>query len=318
MEAIAEILEYPWRALPDSVIDQDIASMLSLNERKMLHWLAAHVALHESCIVDAGCFIGGSTASLASGLAFNRTRAPASRIVVYDIFVAPDEAWSLRHLPGRGPGHSIRDLFDANLSRFAALLDVRAGDFADATPPDGKIAICFLDIAKSWELNDRAVSELFAHLVPGRSILIQQDYNDHSCPWVNVTMARFAEHFTYLCDEGSSRVYRYERPIPQQEFERPLRDLGMEQIIALARQEADTCGNEISRFFNLVSLGWLIFEEHGADAAISHLQSISHLQPWHSDEPYVQIPIGGIRLVSDIAGLRSYEKRVYQRDMAAS
>ena len=61
-------LEYlarrPWRGVclpPDAV---GIPTMLSKTERKLLYTLAREYASGEGAIVDAGCFLGGSTAAL--------------------------------------------------------------------------------------------------------------------------------------------------------------------------------------------------------------------------------------------------------------
>ena len=212
-----------WGGMPDCVVEQSVPSMLSITERKMLCWLAAHVQVFDGCIVDAGAFVGGSTFALATGLKKNPSFDGKRRLVVYDKFIVPNEPVTLGYLPGYRPGDSVLGLFDSNIKQFSDLLDVRRGDFLRRRAPKENICLCFIDIAKTWELNDAVVAKLFPLLVPGLSVVVQQDYNDHSCPWVNMTMARFRDHFEWLCDDNGSRVFIYTRRIPIDDLQRPLR-----------------------------------------------------------------------------------------------
>jgi hypothetical protein len=47
----------------------------------------------------------------------------------------------------------------------------------------------------------------FPRLIPGRSVLIQQDYGWRYYQWGNVMMEVFKDHFTVLDDVAASRVY---------------------------------------------------------------------------------------------------------------
>jgi hypothetical protein len=304
----------PWYELPDDVLDRSVHSMLSVSELKMLLWSAEHISLEQGCIVDAGCFLGGSTMALCRGLARNRAVGDKQKkIVVYDMFITPNEGYSLNAIGrGRRPGDSVRDLFDLNLVNYAPFLDVREGDFLQQYGPSDAVHLCFVDIAKTWEVNDHIVKILFGKLVPGTSILIQQDYNDHSCPWVNLTMARFADHFDYLCDVAGSRVYSYKSAIPSERLSVSLRaeqDPG--QLMQLMEEEAANSGNELSHFFNLCTAAWLIFELEGYKAAKAHLRRIAPSQPWTSDEPYAELVLRSIEHVGTVENLRRYERNYF-------
>jgi hypothetical protein len=297
----------PWAAFPDSMVAVHIPSMLSLTERKMLQWFAARVPLDQrACVVDAGAFLGGSTYALAAGLR-ERGKDHRGRLFVYDMFVAPNHGWSLERMPGRRPGQSVRDIFDRNLAEQADLIDVHSGDFLDQVPPDRPIALLFVDIAKTWEINDRIVAQYFSRLIPGTSIVIQQDYNDHSCPWVNMTMARFADHFEYVCDDSGSRVFRYWEPIASAELRRPLCSFSRQERAAMMRRAIADSRSELSLFFNKVTAAWLMFEDDGAPNAISYLETISSDQPWQSALPYATEVAGTMRMLKDADGLRRHQ-----------
>lgn len=309
------IRQYPWYQAPDADVDCSVFSMLSIHERKMLAWLARHLPFGDACIVDAGCFLGGSTVALCHGLAGNPVADKSGKIVVYDMFVAPRNKYSLDAIGnGRTPGETVLDLFEANVATWRPFLDVRVGDFGEHAAPRDRIGLCFIDIAKTCDLNDHVVRTLFPRLIPGRSILIQQDYNDHSCPWVNVTMSRFAGHFEHLADVLSSRVYLYGSSIPPERLATPLRtEHSPESLLGLMDREIETCGNDVSRFFNQCSKAWLLFEFHGAEAAIAHLHSISPDQPWASSVPYANLVIEAIRVLRTADGLERHHRDYFHR-----
>lgn len=312
---VTDIKQYPWRVAPEVQVDESVFSMLSVQERKMLNWLARNLPIGDVCIVDAGCFLGGSTVALCRGLAGNPGLEKLGKIHVFDMFVAPRNQYSLHAIGnGRKPGDCVRDLFDSNVGEFYPFLNVKAGDVRQQAAPQQSIGLLFVDIAKDWDINDYVVKTLISKLVPKRSILIQQDYNDHSCPWINVTMQRFADHFEHLVDVGSSRVYLYNAPIPPDRLATPMRaEHSSGSILQLMDREIQTCGNSISHFFNLCTKSWLLFEFEGAEAAIAHLQAIASKQPWASPEPYVNIVINSILALRTAEGFKRHQQTYFER-----
>ena len=63
-EPLRRLIRRPWRdlTLPSDAVG--IPTMLSKDERRLLYGLAREHASGEGAIVDAGCFLGGSTAAL--------------------------------------------------------------------------------------------------------------------------------------------------------------------------------------------------------------------------------------------------------------
>ena len=89
-------------------------SMLGNNERRMLHWWARELPLTDSgYIVDAGCFLGGSTNAFVTGLAKNPyVQEKFWRIHAYDMFIAPRENYSLELIcHSKVPGDSVIEMF---------------------------------------------------------------------------------------------------------------------------------------------------------------------------------------------------------------
>jgi hypothetical protein len=55
--------------------------------------------------------------------------------------------------------------------------------------------VLFVDIAKSWSLNEVVVRQFFPCLLPGRSVVVQQDYAFAFQPWIAITMEHLSDHF---------------------------------------------------------------------------------------------------------------------------
>jgi hypothetical protein len=284
-----------------------VTTMLSDSELKMLHWLARELPVGaDACIVDAGCFLGGSTAALASGLSLK----PGSAIIhSYDIFLAPNDRYSQGLIGGRPPGTSVFDLYEANIRPFRDMIVPHIGDFTTAPLPQEKIGILFVDVAKSWELNERVIRGYFPKLIPGRSIVVQQDHNDHSCPWVNITMEHYSRYFEFLSDDSGSRLFLCTGQVAPDA--NPLREsLSMHAMLDLLRAAAGRSRHPIPAYMTLITGAWIVFEFDGVEAASAYLEGLPP-QPWSSAEPYINGVRDGMNHLGDASGLRRYSDQYF-------
>lgn len=202
--------------VPDS---RPLTTMLRSDERALLFYLASQCSRDLGCIVDAGCFLGGSTTALALGVRARQRKAghaTRTRIHSYDLFEA--EEWTIgKFLPASfSPGQSFRSLFDENISDVAEFIEVHAGDITSAPWSGGPIEILFIDCAKHWVVSDFITAHFFKSLIPGHSIVIQQDYIwDCWNAWIHITMEYYADYFRILTHTPvNSVVFLYEREIP--------------------------------------------------------------------------------------------------------
>lgn len=239
--------QHDWnRSVGLEQIPKDIPSMILWEEQRLLHWLAREWYQGEGAIVDLGCFVGSSTLSFISGL---EARPPERRIrcrpVIhsYDMFITPDDPYTFERLPpGRRKGDSFRDVFDGNLGAHASWVDVHAGDLRKLGWGNGPIALCFLDICKCWSTNQAVFEHFFPHLIPGRSIVIQQDFNHPWSPWIPIGMQWLAPWFEIIGEEASSRIYLLKERIPWERLNTQLRiELSLAQKIELL--EASIAGS---------------------------------------------------------------------------
>lgn len=191
------------RSVPEACVG--VATMLMPDELRLLDFLAGDYFEGRGLIVDAGCFLGGSTLALASGL---RRRGLGDKVLhVYDLFEVEDWTRGVYFPASVAANDSTRPLFNRNVAGFADLIDVHEGDIMRATGPAGPVEILFIDVAKHWTVCDRLTEIFFPSLIPGRSIVVQQDYlYHHWVGWLHITMEHFADHFERLCDTGRNSV----------------------------------------------------------------------------------------------------------------
>src|SRR5919202_1247905 len=87
---LRDLVRRPWRdaALPPDAVG--IPTMLSKMERRVLYSLARDYATGEGAVVDAGSFLGGSTAALLAGIRDRPEPWAGPPIASYDLFRVDD------------------------------------------------------------------------------------------------------------------------------------------------------------------------------------------------------------------------------------
>jgi hypothetical protein len=187
----------PWEARPMPA-EARVPSMLTDLELNYLHWLAAAAYRGAGRVVELGCFLGGSTAALVTGLAANpRATAP---LLTYDAFILDE--WSNRFLPTPyRPGESFRPLFDIHLRDRLDRITVREGwiptDLARADEPSlypeqEAIEILFIDAAKRPAVH-HTILRCFGRHLADDAIVVQQDFKDPNCYWLPLDMTALGD-----------------------------------------------------------------------------------------------------------------------------
>src|SRR6266545_1241208 len=132
-DRLRDLVRRPWRDVvlpPDAV---GIPTMLSKTERKLLYSLARDHAGGEAAIVDAGCFLGGSTAALLAGVRDRVQSWVGPPVESYDLFRI--EAFTIPKFfatdRGARVGDSFRPRFDAHVARFDLPHVVHEGDITE-------------------------------------------------------------------------------------------------------------------------------------------------------------------------------------------
>lgn len=230
----------PWNAAPVPDAVHRPVGMIGPEERRALWWLAREM-LGDGAIVDAGCFLGASTFCLAAGAAASPRSAGRRGPIVhaFDYFAAIDEyvAESIsQQVRPTHTGDSYLDVFMGQVAPYAEIVRAVPGDFLQATWNEGPIDLLFVDVAKTEALNAHTVGMLFPSLVPGRSVIVQQDFHHCWHPAIHVAMEFLAEELIELDEriEHQSRLWLLDRPIPAEKIRRLAgRELGAAERLAL-------------------------------------------------------------------------------------
>jgi Methyltransferase domain len=269
--------------------------MLSYDERALLHWAARVGAPKSGAIVDAGCFLGGSTLSLGHGLLRRQTDSvsqPGGGVTVhsFDLFRVGEER-ERTYFDETFPfevGASTLELYRANIAGVRDRVTVHAGDINDVDPWNQDISLLFIDIAKSWQTNDTILRRFFPHLTPG-AIVVQQDLVHFGHPWCAITMELLADKFEYLGFVSfSSAVYALRSPIAPSELPADIVGrLSAERVVSLIERCAARIGDPQSGYLRLAAATALVYygrfgEAREVIARVSH-DPASVALPWISD-----------------------------------
>jgi hypothetical protein len=216
-ESQASVSGWRGRGMPASCAG--VPTMLVPDELRLLHYLAEERYSGEGAIVDAGCFLGGSTVALADGLRRNlRRRGHDEEKLIHSYDRFEIEGWTIGSFfsASAQAGESFKPLFDRNVKPYASLVEVHPGDVRLSPWEGSAIEILFIDVAKHWTVCDWLTWQFFPHLIPGKSLVIQQDYlYHHWVAWIHVTMEFYSDYFEYVCDtDVNSVVFLNTKPIP--------------------------------------------------------------------------------------------------------
>jgi hypothetical protein len=203
----------------------------------------------EGLVVDAGCFVGASTLALCRGLAGNAV--PDGRFVVaIDRFVVADR-YILDSLMNAGKdvnyGESFLGFFLDTVREYVDHIDVRAGDVTNIGRITSPIELLTIDIAKSPATLAYGLRSWFQRLIPGKSVVVHQDFYGPAQPWIAVTMGMLLDYFQLMGGRvGESATFRCIKEIPRSAIEQaisvqPASDeglLALDRIAALVDPES--------------------------------------------------------------------------------
>jgi hypothetical protein len=215
-----------------------IPTMIGREERNYLHWLGRQVWSGAGCVLEIGPWLGGSTACLASGMIASGHKT-SGMLRVFDNFIWREFMTHRAELP-LAVGESFEAFFQKHVAPWAetirslrcSLPDERVQDdefvanFRGESEPDlptfawdasEPVEILFLDGAKSWRGLRWLLLEVHASLLPGKSLLVCQDFKDWVSYWVPAIMVRLREHLEPVHNvlHGDTVAFRLRSPIPR-------------------------------------------------------------------------------------------------------
>ena len=293
-DPLRRLIDRPWRDVqlpPDAV---GIPTMLSKAERRLLYSLARDYASGDGALVDAGCFLGGSTAALLAGVRDRPRRWSGPPVASYDLFRV-DTYMLPKFFSGDGtlpPGETFGPKFDAHVARFDVPHVVHEGDITTIGWDGGPIDVLFLDVLKSWEINDAVLRDFFPSLVPGRSVIVHQDYGWGDTPWIPITVELLRDSLV-LIDwmEWGSHVFFVENELPADVLENGVGNLDLDTKLELSDRAVARAEGWVQGMLE-VSRALLVAERDGSRAALAELAAIHERHPAH---PFVLSCIDDVR-----------------------
>ena len=263
-------------------------SMMSPVEREVLYGLASKYYTGKGRIVDAGVFLGASTRIFGKGI-----RANTEKTKILKKYKKPCVTFEHGQLGGGMPKFFERHGVDTSLiegTSFAPLLkkmikdvrplvDLRIGDILSETWGDEPIEILFLDVVKSYDINAFTLKNFFPRLIPGRSILIQQDYFIDRLPFLKMSQESLAPYFEYIGNAQSSGYFLLKKKIPKKVLAKAANPNGFEfdEKISLIEQCAERVSFDSDRtYMTLLSKVIQTLQDRGYDAAVEMLNAINN------------------------------------------
>jgi len=271
------LVRRPWRDVPLPPDATGIPTMLSKLERRLLYSLARDYA-GEGAIVDAGSFLGGSTAALLAGVRDRPEPWSGPPVASYDLFQVDEYMVPKFFADDRSVqlGDSFRPRFDAHVARFGDVPHVvHEGDITKLGWSDGPIDVLFLDILKSWEINDAVLRDFFPSLVPGRSVIVHQDYGWGDTPWIPVTVELMRESLVLLdWMEWGTHVFFVAEELPAELLGYGVAGLELDRKVQLLEDAARRAEGWVLGMLE-ISRALLIADRDGPDAALAELDAIA-------------------------------------------
>jgi hypothetical protein len=172
-------------------------------------------------VVDLGSWLGSTTLALLKGLSNNNAFVQSKHLVhCYDLFIW--ESWmdsSVRGTELEGkfkPGDSFVDEFNKRIQKYKSKTKTYAQDLTKTTWTAGDIEFLLVDAMKTPELVTAIYSTFFPALIPGKSYVLQQDFNHFYTSWVHLFHYHYKNFLVFNEDveASGSTLFYYKEAIP--------------------------------------------------------------------------------------------------------
>ena len=159
-------------------------AMTTANELLFLDRYSRHAYSGRGKIVDLGCWLGATSAALADGLSGGPYAETQSVVEAYDLFEWQEWMNPIKEGIGAKVAFRVGECFHSHVLKGLAIygkrVSVRKVDLTSYRPPDDwQIEFLFIDAMKTWRLAKSIAASFFPHLMPGDSLVVQQDFAFH-------------------------------------------------------------------------------------------------------------------------------------------
>jgi O-methyltransferase len=218
------VIDFPNKQHPKDALSSRF-SMMSQAEQQYITDYCQNSFANQGKIVELGCWLGSGTLAMAQGLV-NGGKTPEPLIHAYDIFI-----WDNSMTPFLGgqplqkpleTGDSFLDQYLIEIEPCKDWVQLHAGDLLQETWTDGPIEFLFVDAMKSWTLSQHIVKQFFTALIPGKSIVLHQDFAYFGTYWIPLIMYRLRDYFQPVTDipEAWGVAFQLTQALPAKDLDR--------------------------------------------------------------------------------------------------
>ncbi len=155
-------------------------------------------------LIDLGCWYGATTFSLARGLTRNRQAKNNRVIEAFDLFIWRKAMEAEAEKIGMPRRYRVGESFYLDVLRllepYKEVVRLHQQDLLQYKPTPLPVEFLFVDAMKSWKLAEKIIANFFPLLIPGKSIVVQQDFIFHQpiAATNHLLMWRLRDHFDWL------------------------------------------------------------------------------------------------------------------------
>ncbi len=287
---------------------RNVPSMMTSEEKTLLYNLARYYFSDQGCIIDAGIFLGASTTCFAEGLLksgkpLTSRRKPIRSFEwgICDTFTATLFN-SIYKTDSYSEGSNFCHLCADNLSYIKNMVELSFGDITDTSKHfDEPIEILFLDVCKTPTVNFNVTRNFFTKLIPGRSVIVHQDFFFEWLPWIHVTMGHLAPYVEFLGGVSNSAVYLLKEPIPQDLLDYDVwHETAASDALSLFEKSIPEGLSDGETYMLSLAKSYAIGLLIGFDEAIQYLVTLRSPGPAFNDLPFM--PSTVVKMLDNLAG----------------
>jgi len=251
----------------------DIPTMISNQERRYLYWITSNFYKGEGRVVEAGTWLGGSTACLASGL---EEQYPSEILTCFDNFV-----W-MKTYENKSNGIRMDEGADFHphfrkfiYSKFDNVRSFKR-QLSEIQWIDGQIEILFLDAPKNKDDMLHSIKTFFPYLIPGDSTIVFQDFFYAPAYEVPATILSLNDvlQLVHVVANSSTASFRFCSPIDLELSPIDYSVVGVDIVAEKFLEMIDMLPSQAGDFLS-VSLAFMLHDHGFQREALSVIKSRS-------------------------------------------
>jgi hypothetical protein len=203
------------------LLNSQLLGMTSKTEQEYCTRYGREIYTGAGEVVDLGCWLGSTTLSLLEGLLKNPAFLNSDKkVYAYDLFIWFD--WMNESTAGTNllakykEGDNFVAEFERRTEKYSSRIEICAGDLVQLGWNGKPVEFLLIDAMKTWDLANGIVRHFYPSLLPGKGMILHQDFAHHFAPWIHVLQWKFREYFEFAEEvpRSQSLVFRLVKPIP--------------------------------------------------------------------------------------------------------